>query len=346
MSYFRDYFDPDDTARYRHHSAGWIARHLYSVLNEYGPVDYIDSQDCPRGLNADLMVGHFWAFADQCIANHFKHQVAVYSIANPDWTRTHLTHLAQRFSVPFPEWDFPPSGFQNDRTLRIADRVLLIGNRSVEQTFPREIQKKIHRLNYSVDTKHYKVNPTTSDVDGFCYVATQCDLRKGFMDVLQTWQRINPALATLQIVGSMHEPWQSLYQQMNRGNLHYHGWIDSSSQAYLRVLQSSRFAYMPSYSEGLMGTLLEAIFCGCIPITTRMSGIDERVQAHCLMIDPLDIDQQQKVIEDAAGWSHEKWLARMMAVKQAADCYLSEAYFRTTLRAFIETQVLGDEAVA
>jgi len=345
LSYFSDYFEPEKTARYWHHSAGWIARHLYTVLNEYGRVDYLDSLDRPRGLKADLMVGHFWAFAAQCATNCFKQQVAVYSIANPDWTRTRLSHLAQRFSVPFPEWDFPPPDFENQPTLRAADRVLLIGNRAVESTFPRQIQKKIHRLNYSVDTNLFMFDPAATKSHGFCYVATECDLRKGFMDVLRTWQRISPERSILQIIGNMREPWLSLFKQMNRGSMYYHGWIDSCSQDYRSVLQSSRFAYMPSYSEGIMGTLLEAIFCGCIPITTRMSGIDERVLSHCLIVEPLDIDQQQKVIEDAASWTHEQCLVRMMTIKRAADCYLSEAHFCSTFRLFIETHVLGSDVV-
>jgi len=346
LSYFKNYFEPGQSADYRYHSAGWIAQQLYNVLSQYGPVEYIDGEERPTGLKADLMVGHFWNFAAQCTNNHFKHRIAVYSIANPDWTRKILHPLADEHSVPFPHWDFPPPGFDNQQTLSSAEQILLIGNRSIAQTFPHVAQQKIHRINYSVDTQHFNSGELKRRPHGFCYVATQCDLRKGFMDVLKTWQKLGLEQANLQVVGSMSEVWQQKFKQMNSGNIHYRGWVDSSSQQYLDILRSCRFAYIPSYSEGQMGTLLEAIFCGCIPITTHMSGLDERVLKHCLVIKPGHIKHQRKQILEAASWPYEKWLNQVSKVYQSASRYQTAKYFNTHMRQLIEKHVLRRKELA
>ena len=349
LSYFDDYFNPNYQAQFAYHSAGWIARHLYSVLSEYGPVDYIDGKDRPTNLKADLFIGHFWNFSEQCHLNDFGLKAAVYSIANPDWTRAYLTPLAERYSVPFPEWDFPPDGFDNQKTFGSCDDILLIGNDSIANTFPDEIRNKIQLLNYSVNRQHFRFNSLDQKTNDFCYVATQCDLRKGFMDVLRAWSGLSHDGSTLHganlhIIGEMRPAWERLFRQfkLDQRQLHvqHHGWVDSSSQAYVDILHSCRFAYIPTYSEGQMGTLLEAIFCGCIPITSRMSGIDQRVLQHCIIIEPENIDQQISVLTEAAQWSNEKWQAKLERIMQAAKQYQTEEYFSQALRTFIETRPL------
>ena len=354
LSYFNDYFNPNDQAQFAYHSAGWIARHLYSVLSEYGPVNYIDGKDRPTNLKADLFIGHFWNFSEQCQYNDFGHKAAVYSIANPDWTRAYLRPRAEQYSVPFPDWDFPPQGFDNQKTFGSCDDILLIGNLSVANTFPNHVRGKIQRLNYAVDRQHFQIDGLDQKRHNFCYVATQCDLRKGFMDVLRSWSGLNhgdSALqdTTLHIVGEMRPVWECLFKQykldLERSHVQHHGWVDSSSQAYLDILRACRFAYIPTYSEGQMGTLLEAIFCGCIPITTRMSGVDERVLQHCIIIEPGNIDQQVSVLTDAAQWSFEKCQVTLDKIMQAANQFQTEEYFSQTLRKFIETRPLKKDLV-
>ena len=52
-----------------------------------------------------------------------------------------------------------------------------------------------------------------------------------------------------------------------------------------------------------MGTLLEAVFAGCVPITTAASGIDDEVLQHCLIIEPMRPDQHRAAIETALDWT-------------------------------------------
>lgn len=337
LSYFEDYFAPNKRAKYLYHSAGWIARHLYSILSEYGRVRYIDAEERPQNIEADIFIGHFWNFAEQCKGNHFKHKVAVYSIANPDWSYELLSGLAQKYSVPFPGWDFPPQSFDNQETLESADLILLIGNNTIASTFPKNVQHKIHTLNYSVDREHFDTDLQRKQAGRYCYVATQCDLRKGFMDVLRTFSQIDSNNIQLDIIGAIKPAWEQLYTRYNTGNMLLHGWLNSSSKAYVNLLNKARFAYIPTYSEGQMGTLLETIFCGCIPITTLMSGIDERLLSHCLLIEPFNIAQQKQTVEETARWSDDFWLEKISTLIKLAEQYQSEKHFRNNIELFLKS---------
>ena len=151
LSYFRSYFDPGRRARFANHSTGLIARHLHEVLSEFGSVDYFGSKERPGGIEADLFIGHFWAFAEMCERNRFATKVAFYSVSDPIETRRLLTPLAQRFGVPMPEWDLPPSSFDHVRTMEMADLVFVVGNTHTLNTFSEAWRSKIGLLNYSID---------------------------------------------------------------------------------------------------------------------------------------------------------------------------------------------------
>ncbi len=338
LSYFSDYFSPDGSSNpeLHYHSAAWIARNLYNVLGEFGTVEYIDSADTPNNLKADLFLGHFWRFAQQLQGNDFRHAVAFYSIANPDWTRKELLPLAHEYQVPFPDWDFPPTDFCNQTALSLADDILLVGNSTIADTFPKIYQDRLHSLNYTVDSRKFFIRPK-KPTQTFCYVATQCDLRKGFMDVLRTWHALGETFEPISLVGEMNKPWVKKLQYYSLSNMHNLGWIDSSSTDYVDQLQSHRFAYIPTYSEGQMGTVLEAIFSGCIPITTLMSGVDERVLQQCLIIEPRNIAQHVSVIREASQWSDMRWYQQRQALLKAAYQYQTETAFCSGVRRVIHS---------
>ena len=317
LSYFRSYFDPGRRARFANHSTGLIARRLYALLLERGPVEYFGSKERPEGLDADLFIGHFWAFAELCERNRFATKVAFYSVSDPVETRRMLSMLAERFDVPMPDWDLPPASFDHDRTMEIADIVLVVGNSYTRQTFPERWQHKIVLLNYSIDRTLFDLGSPAEARDEFCYVATHCGLRKGFVDVLDVWSGIDPSTSRLHVIGNLAPPFDRMLREANNGSIVYHGWIDSDSAEYRQIIRRCRFAHVPTYSEGQMGTMLELIYSGCVPITTAASGVDDDVLAHCLVVQPLDIEGQRAAIYEALSWSPDEYAHRRHQLLEA-----------------------------
>ena len=317
LSYFRSYFDPDTRARFANHSTGLIAQRLHQVLSALGPVDYYGSKARPIGRDADLFIGHFWAFAELCENNEFGSQFAFYSVSDPVATRRFLSSAAERFAVPMPEWDLPPSSFDHARTMELADTVFVVGNSYTLHTFPEKWWPKIVLLNYSIDRAIFRPDPPVAPERDFCYVATHCGLRKGFVDVVNTWSGLDRRLAQLHVIGNLSPPFDQLLAQSNNGNIRYHGWIDSDMRQYREIIGRCRFAFVPTYSEGQMGTLLELIHSGCVPITTAASGVDDEVLAHCIVVEPLDVEGQRRAVEQALSWDDDEYEQRRFALLDA-----------------------------
>ena len=319
LSYWSDYFTPGADAPLSGHSTGQIAQHLYDLLDARLGCDYVGEQPV-GGVDADLFVGHFWAFLDFCDLNRFDRRVAVYPVANPVWTRELLLRLAAELDVPMPWWDIPPRSFDHHATMATADAVLVVGNSWTLSTFPAEEQRKIHLVNYAPATapREAPAPSTAPEPRRVCYVATHCDLRKGFMDVLDTWSGIGADEATLDVVGAIRPPWDRLLAAKVGGNVRYHGFVNSKEPAYHEIIRSCRFAYLPTYSEGQVGTLLEAIQQGCIPITTRACGIADSVLEHCVIVEPRDPEGQRRAILEAVAWPEEVFQERRARVADAA----------------------------
>src|SRR6185503_17671996 len=191
-----------------------------------------------------------------------------------------------------PVSDLPPAWFDHEATMRAADLVLLVGNSWTLQTFPPQWRAKIRLVNYSIDERVFFAEADMPRAE-VCYPATRCGLRKGFLDVIETWRTIDPGVARLHAVGAMDDEWSRFLGEQNNGSIVHHGWIDSQDARYGALLRRCRFAHVPTLAEGQMGTLLEAIFSGCIQITTRNSGIDDRVLEHCIVVEPRNIRQQR-----------------------------------------------------
>jgi glycosyltransferase involved in cell wall biosynthesis len=281
------------------------------VLERRTGCTYVPQQPV-GGLRAELFVGHFWSFLDYCQANDFERRVAVYPVADPTWTRATLGAAARELGVPMPEWDLPPASFDHRATFDAADAVLVVGNRATLETFPPEDRPKIRLVNYAPDERlrpsgpEWRLPPRGTA----CYAATHCDLRKGFMDVLDTWAGLGEHEAELHVVGAIRPPWDALLAAHRPRNLRYHGFVNSKRGAYVDLLRSCRYAYLPTYSEGQVGTLLEAVQQGCVPITTAASGLDDELLERCIVIDARDVEGQRRAIRQALAWDDDAFLRR------------------------------------
>jgi hypothetical protein len=319
LSYWGDYFNPHHRAPLANHSTGLIASGLYRLLGALGPVEYFDNAERPTGMHANLFVGHFWSFESMCRANEFDTKVAVYVLSDPNVAREQLSEAATRFGVPMPTWDLPPADFDHEATMELADLVLLCGNRHTLETFHHRWRDKIQLFNYALDEHTARPGLTAwRPPADFVYVATHCGLRKGFLDVINTWSKISPEVARLHVVGRLDSPYEQLLAETNTGSVIVHGWIDSNSREYRDLLHSCRFAYIPTWVEGQMGTMLDVIFAGCLPITTRACGVDDEVLAQCLIVEPLQSDDHRFVIEDVVTWSFEEWAQRSDDLQRTA----------------------------
>jgi hypothetical protein len=241
-------------------------------LAERGAVDYWDYWERPVGTTADVFVGHFWAFAELCRKNDFDRQVAVYVLSDPVRATALLRAAAERHGVPFPDWDLPPTEFDHDATMELADAVILVGNRTTLDTFDVRWRSKISLVNYAPGFARWPETESVERRSEFVYAATTCGLRKGFLDVIDTWRSIPISQTQLHVIGQIDEPYRGRLAASGAQSVKIYGWIPSTSARYHELLQSCRYAYIPTWVEGQMGTVLEVIAAGCVPNTASWSN--------------------------------------------------------------------------
>ena len=319
LSYWSDYFSPEGRATRPGFSTGWIAERLYGILSERGTVDYWDYAQRPIGANADVFVGHFWAFAEMCRQNNFCRPVAVYVLSDPVRAATLLHEAATRYGVPYPDWDLPPSDLDHEAAMELADAVILLGNSTTLATFDARWHSKITLVNYAPGPSNWPRVPTSQRRKEFIYSATTCGLRKGFIDVIDTWRDIPSSETQLHVVGRIDEPYRERLDAAHVSSVKTYGWIPSESTRYRKLLGTCRFAYIPTWVEGQMGTLLEVIAAGCIPITTRASGIDDRLLEQCVVVEPGQPEQHRNEIAKMLEWSETEYRDRQVVLSECLE---------------------------
>jgi glycosyltransferase involved in cell wall biosynthesis len=236
------------------------------------------------------------------------------------------------YGVPFPAWDLPPADFDHVATMELADEVILVGNDTTLETFDAHWHPKITLVNYAPPSSSRPRVATTERRAEFVYSATTCGLRKGFLDVIETWRSIPTSATQLHVVGRIDEPYRGRLAASGAEAVHVHGWIPSTSPRYHDLLESCRYAYIPTWVEGQMGTVLEAIAAGCVPITTRASGVDDRVLEHCVVVKPGEPAQHREEIARMLDWTEAEYRDRQAALRDSMARYHTWSSFDERVR--------------
>lgn len=291
LSYCKTHFDPDkkpDEHQYWDSSAAIIARGLYNVLKTYGNVTYIQPNELAKiqGKHYDLFVGRDLNFNRIVQCAHIAK--SIYIAVNMHYSERN--NLIQGF---ISQGDLPIEAISGQdlvytadqvQSLTLADHILCIGNNNTMNTYLKNgvSMRKIHVLNYDVGDVSLApaVKGETNHTWRYLYVASEIGLRKGF-DILYdifTNKLVADKNIQLDIVGEFSTPYhQHKYESMKHllgDKVTFHGWIDSGTTEYRRILEESDFIVFPSIEEGQPGTVLDAIKCKVVPILTKNCGID------------------------------------------------------------------------
>ena len=291
LSYCKTHFNPDkkpEDHQYWDSSAAIIARGLYNVLKTYGNVTYIEPNELAKiqGKHYDLFVGRALNFNRIVQCAHITK--SIYIAVNMHYSERNnlIQGLVSQGNLPTDaisglDLVNPADQIQS---LTLADHILCIGNNNTMNTYLKNGVdiRKIHVLNYDVGDVSFAaaVQDEPERARRYLYVASEIGLRKGF-DILYdifTNKLVSDRNIKLDIVGEFSTPYhQHKYEIMKKllgDKVHFHGWIDSGTAEYQRLLEESDFIVFPSIEEGQPGTVLDAIKCKVVPILTGNCGID------------------------------------------------------------------------
>ncbi len=288
LAYSTYHFDPACPEKARKESAGVLARTLYTMLSRFGEVDYVDGLNPPTTLphsHYDLLVSILGGITPLCRMASFGN-ICLFAVnMHPAERNAILDRFHDRYRVcDTRSVDKAIVSLETLDDIERADAIFLVGNDTVRESFLNQgiAPQKVRALNYASALP--LPEPSELEASGktprFVYVATEMCLRKGFdiMVELFTQAAEEGRDFHLSIIGREgNKTYASKLEQLKLtlgDKLTVEGWVPAETNAYPELLRKNDFVILPSLEEGQVGSVLDALACGLIPIVTREAGID------------------------------------------------------------------------
>ncbi|MGA3150567.1 MAG: glycosyltransferase [Candidatus Saccharimonadales bacterium] len=290
LSYSKYHFDPDlpkSKQKYWDSSANILARSLYGLLNEMGELTYVDAQSGSLDeLNGgyDLFIGIHFRFMDWRRASRAKKSVFLAVNMHPKVRNELIRRHCADWNIPsnaLASWDLvDPKPIE--ASIKAADYILCVGNIATYNSYIQQgvPKNKIKVINYGVGPVNYSA-AKASVKKRYVFVASELGVRKGFdvlCDMIMNAHQAHPGKFHLDLVGSANNKFYerkiATLQKILGSDITSHGWVESHSSQYKRILARSDYLIFPSLEEGQTGTVLDALRVGVVPIISKNSGID------------------------------------------------------------------------
>lgn len=166
-------------------------------------------------------------------------------------------------------------------TCQLADRVLVLSEGMVSPADGRvsSTERVTANLNY-IDCEHFERGPPADERPYDIVYIGRFEREKGIGKLAHALTRLaerQPGVR-VQLIGdgSLHDEIESILRNGNATEqVELTGWIDHDEIP--SYLAESRLLVLPSESEGVPKTILEAMACGTVPVATPVGGIPDIV---------------------------------------------------------------------
>lgn len=266
-------------------SAATLARTLYAELSRYGEVEYVDGVKPPKRLSRqhyDMLVGIQGSLTPLSRLARFD-KVVLFAVNMHPAERNRILHAFNRqYGVCAPKHVARNSvHLRQVSDIEKADVVMLVGNATIARSFLTQGTPlhSLRRFNY---TSALPLRAVADLAPGrtprVLYVATEMCLRKGFDVLADILQQVQDVPFVCGIVGGSgdagYQEKLALLQKQLGDRLIVHGWVNSSSPEYVKLLREYDVVVFPSLEEGQAGSVLDAMSQGLVPLITRQTGVD------------------------------------------------------------------------
>lgn len=254
---------------------------IVDVLRDFGfEVDVTDYRNmhAPKAEKYDLVIGQFRSFTKSCV-NCRKPIPKIYlgwgfyAGATQKSIEIRCQELFRKRGV------ISSQTHPNDEGPKLATDIFYLGN---DKT----------RDSYSNITDVPKLQLPNLIVDGVPVSLEQkdfSDARKHFM-WMAAYGTLRRSLDVLLEIFSDHpefELWVCgdikheriffnayLHELLELPNIHYQGWVDVGGEKYREITSRCGFMLYPSVSDGMPGSVINAMYAGLVPIVTPEAGMD------------------------------------------------------------------------
>ncbi len=328
-------FQASYTAKFgRSHANYWQAQTIVAALASEGfDVDVTDwrNMHCPSGVGYNIVIGQGKAFGQACRSTPMS-TPRVYLGWGMDPAAT-LTAVSHRCALVKRR-----RGFSIEQTHPVDDGpscasdIIYLGNETTRQSLTR------NALVPATAVPNPIVEGVISTLDGkdmatartrFLWMAAYGTMRRG-LDVLLEVFAMHPQYE-LWICGDIsHE--KSFFAAYNREihslpNIRYVGWVDTAGDEYRRITGSCGYILYPSVSDGMPGSVVNAMASGLVPIVTDAAGME--CGGHGILLADMTHETILSVIKSAAAADPRMLRQEACDVAEFAKTFYSQNAFRS-----------------
>lgn len=156
-----------------------------------------------------------------------------------------------------------------DASLRVADKILLIGNETTKRTYPEwSFSRMRHCPVTIVPPVSWKETPGTRP--SFLYFFSGRNVAKGLDLVLEAMNRHTDW--TLHVAGGIDEDFP--FRRLSGRNIVYDGFVKPDSKRFGGLIERVSAFVAPTCSEGTSPAVLTCMCAGLYPIVSKNAGVD------------------------------------------------------------------------
>lgn len=324
LVYARGFFDPG-SPKINWMSPAYLASSLYGMLAYYGEADYLDVHDSPAELPKDkeydlvIYENHINAALYDAIRSRYR--ICFQTCAHPTAGRRANDVFNEKYHIVPVE--ISSNYTYNDEAIRYmaeADETWILGNgyRLNEYIDCGVPEERLFCFSYASPLPLHVRDKLPDEVPHVLYGGSWLGYRKGFdlmADVL--FHSTRPFRLTIlgYVIPEYREKQQSIKEALG-DRCRCIGWMEAHDPQYAAYLDEADFHLFPTLSEGQVGTGLDCMARGVIPIYTKETGIDWSPFG---FLEPtIGSEHNMQVLDDALSASPQ---ARLALSRETSDFY-------------------------
>lgn len=281
-------------------AAGWA-----KTLNKLGyVVDIIDwdNKDFKPSKPYDLMVFHGGKNYKQ-IAPRIKGEPKIihwltgsYWKFNNSEEDKRLRDFAKRHGVKVKRDRYIYDS--EDEVNEAADAIIVLGDPSMKDTYPKEYKKVLTINNASYPDSHYSsVKKDYEKIkNNFLFFAGSGNIHKGLDLLIDSFKNLNQHLYI--VAHTDKEVLEVFKNELELPNIHLYGEVGMRTEPFYKVMDLCAYVILPSCSEGQAGSVVEAMNQGLIPIVSKETRLDARKYGYVLSTS--SISEIQELVKKVA----------------------------------------------
>lgn len=202
-----------------------------------------------------------------------------------------------------------------------ADYIFQIGSSFTKETYPEHLREKIRIIRQSNTLGlHDGIEKDYSNKTDYLWLGSSGTILKG-LDLVVEYFKAHPEF-TLHVVGNADSDFIHTMGMDQCTNIHFYGFIDTSSEQFRGIARKCSFLVYPSCTEGgVPGAVINSMLYGIVPIVTRWAAFDE-VENLGYLLEDMTIE----AIVMAIDWSQSLSEREVAHLSQACQHYAQENY--------------------